>query len=125
MRFEHRAAWVMGIVLPLLEVMRRKTDFSSITSYVDDFIAGAFLLFAAWSASRRKRYAGPMLVAAWATLAGGLFGSFFGQIESALHGASDVSGSSQVTVITIKGILYAVTLYAMIRAIRSDVTPSR
>jgi hypothetical protein len=123
MRFEHRAAWIMGIVLPLLEVMRRKTDFSSVTGYVDDFFAGAFLLFAAWSASRGTRYAQALLVAAWATLAGGLFGSFFGQIESALHGGTDVSGSSQAVVITIKGILYAITLYATVAAIRRDATP--
>ena len=38
MRFEVAAAYGMGIGLPLLEAMRRKTNFENFHSYVDDFI---------------------------------------------------------------------------------------
>ncbi|MCX5739779.1 MAG: hypothetical protein NTZ61_15035 [Proteobacteria bacterium] len=47
MRFEVAAAWGMGVALPLLDVLRRKTNVHPIASYVDDLIAGALLLVAA------------------------------------------------------------------------------
>jgi hypothetical protein len=43
-RFEVAAAWGMGVVLPLLEIARRRTSFHPIHAYVDDLIAGALLL---------------------------------------------------------------------------------
>jgi hypothetical protein len=58
MRFEVAAAWGVGVVLPLLEVLRRKTSFHPIASYVDDLIAGALLLVAA--RGRRVRAIGAL-----------------------------------------------------------------
>ncbi len=82
MRFEVGAAYTMGIGLPLLEAIRRKTDFENFHSYIDDFIAGGLLLYAAHAVTRGKR-SGPVLLAvAWAVLCGGLYGSFFWQLES-------------------------------------------
>ncbi len=52
MRFEIGAAYAMGVGLPLLEAMRRKTNFEHFHSYVDDFIAGALLLYAAQAVTR-------------------------------------------------------------------------
>ena len=90
MRFELIAAYVMGVALPLLEVLRRRTNFETVSGYVDDFIAGGLLLYAARAVSRRKPSGPVLLVVAWAVLCGGLYGSFFGQLE---HGAPhDVSG---------------------------------
>ena len=80
MRYEVSAAYAMGIGLPLLETLRRKTNFDNLHSYVDDFIVGALLLYAA-RATNRERSSGPiLLVVAWAVLCGGLYGSFFGQL---------------------------------------------
>lgn len=82
MRSQHAAAYAMGIGLPLLETMRRKTNVEHLPSYGDDSIAGALLLYAAVPTSRGKRSGPVLLVLAWAALAGGLFGSFFRQLTS-------------------------------------------
>jgi hypothetical protein len=119
MRFEHAAAYGMGVGLPLLEALRRKTDFSTIAGYVDDFIAGALLLWAARAVSRGKPSGPVLLVMAWATLAGGLYGSFFGQLERVAE--TDVGGLPGAIVVAIKGVLYAITLAALFFATRSAI----
>jgi hypothetical protein len=119
MRFELVAAYVMGVALPVLEVLRRRTNFETISGYVDDFIAGGLLLYAARAVSRKNRRGPVLLVAAWAVLCGGLYGSFFYQLES---GAShDVSGLANVTVVLIKGVLYAVALVGLGLSVRAAV----
>ena len=123
MRFEHVAAYVMGVGLPLLEALRRRTDFSTIAGYVDDFIAGALLLYAARAVSKRAPNGPVLLVAAWAVLCGGLYSSFFGQLE---RGAPlDVSGQATWTVLVIKGVLYAISLAALVASIRSAAPAKR
>jgi len=117
MRFEHAAAYGMGIGLPLLEALRRKTAFSTtVFGYVDDFIAGVLLLYAAWATTRRKPSGPVWLLLAWASLAGGLYGSFFGQLE---RGAgTDVGGLSNFTVVLIKGVLYAIAIAGAVQSAR-------
>jgi hypothetical protein len=66
--FEVRAAWIVGFALPLLEAIRRRTNFHPIFSYIDDFIAGGLLIWAAYLAKRRKANARAMLCAAWGIL---------------------------------------------------------
>jgi hypothetical protein len=119
MRFELVAAYVMGVALPVLEVLRRRTNFETISGYVDDFIAGGLLLYAARAVSRKDRRGPVLLVAAWAILCGGLYGSFFYQLESG--GAHDVSGLANVTVVLIKGVLYAVALVGLALSVRAAV----
>ena len=55
MRFEVGSAYAMGIGLPLLEALRRKTNFDNFHSYIDDFIAGGLLLYAAHAVATEKR----------------------------------------------------------------------
>jgi hypothetical protein len=117
MRFELAAAYAMGIGLPLLETLRRRTNFDTISGYVDDFIAGGLLLYAARAVSRGRPNGPVLLVAAWAVLCGGLYGSFFYQLESAA--ALDVSGLGNSTVVAVKGVLYAIALAGLVRSVRS------
>ena len=117
MRFELIAAYAMGIALPVLETLRRRTNFETISGYVDDFIAGALLLYAARAVSRKQPRGPVLLVAAWAILCGGLYNSFFFQLErTASH---DVSGLGNTTVVLIKGALYAVALVSLVLSVRS------
>jgi hypothetical protein len=116
MRFEVAAAWGMGVVLPLLEIARRRTNFHPIASYVDDLIAGALLLVAARAASRGRPNAGVWLAGAWGVLAGGLYGSFFGQLEQWRE--VDVSGHSGLFVVVVKGVLYAISMVALVCSLR-------
>ena len=117
MRFELAAAYAMGVALPLLETLRRRTNFDTIAGYVDDFIAGGLLLYAARAVSRGKPSGPVLLVAAWAILCGGLYNSFFHQIESSA--AQDVSGLANLTVVLIKGAIYAVALVSLVLSLRS------
>ena len=116
MRFEHAAAWAMAIGLPLLEAARRRTNFDTIAGYVDDFLAGGLLLFAASAVSRGRPNGPVLLVAAWAVLSGGLYGSFFHQLES--EAERDVSGLATSTVLWVKGVLYAISLVALVLSVR-------
>jgi hypothetical protein len=119
MRFEHAAAYAMGVGLPLLEVLRRRTNFSTIAGYVDDFIAGALLLYAARAVSQGKPSGNVLLVLAWGVLSGGLYSSFFGQIENTT--AYDVGGLPNMTVVAIKGVLYAIALIGLVLSTRSAI----
>ncbi len=116
MRFEIGAAYAMGVGLPLLEAMRRKTNFEHFHSYVDDFIAGALLLYAAQAVTRGRANGPVLLVVAWAVLCGGLYGSFFWQLSS--DATQDVGGLANITVVIIKGLLYAIALAGLLFASR-------
>ncbi len=120
MRIEVAAAYAMGVGLPLLEALRRKTHFSPIAAYADDFIAGGLLLAAAWAVSRGKPQGPALLVAAWGILCGGLYSSFFTQLaRDATH---DISGLPNTTVVLIKGALFAISIAALVLSIRTAST---
>jgi hypothetical protein len=66
MRFHVGAAYAMGVGLPLLEASRRRTNFENFHGYIDDFIIGALLLYAAYAVTRKRRSGPILLVVAWA-----------------------------------------------------------
>jgi len=117
MRFEVVAAYALGVLLPLAEVMRRGRNVESITAYADDFIVGALLLVAAWSVSQRKAWGNGLLAGAWGVLCGGLYYSFFGQLERG--GNADPSGLPNNILVAIKGVIYIIALTALVRAVRA------
>lgn len=123
MRFEHLAAYGMGVFLPVAEVFRRRTDFSDIPAYVDDFIWGGLLLISARSVSKRRPAGGVLLVVAWAVLSAAMYYSFFGQIRQA--GPADVSGLSNGLVIGIKGAIGAVAVVALALSARAAIPDGR
>ncbi len=114
-RFEVAAAYALGVLLPLFETLRRRTDFSVPEAYVDDYIVGALLLLGAWAVTRRRPYGSYALAGAWGILCGGLYYSFFGQLRNG--GPQDVSGLPNGVVVAIKGILFAVAIVALVRSI--------
>ena len=116
-RFEVAAAYVVGILLPGLEVLRRRTNFERPESYVDDFIAGGLLLLAASAVSRGRAYGPYLLVGSWGVLCGGLYSSFFGQLRNPL--ADDISGLPNLAVVVIKGIFWAVAMAGFVQSIRA------
>ena len=122
MRLEVTSAYFIGIALPVLEVMRRRSNFDNIPAYIDDFLVGALLLYAARAVTLKKQNGPVLLVAAWAVLCGGFYGSIFGQLQSSA--SQDVSGFSNAFVVLIKGVLYLVAIGSLIMAVRS-VVPSK
>ena len=115
-RFEVVAAYVFGIALPVLEVCRRWADFSDIPGYIDDFIIGALLLFAARSVVRERSYGRCLLVAAWGILCGGLWCSFFGQLRSA--SPHDISGFPNLAVVLVKLMVYCIAITSLVLSVR-------
>ncbi len=107
----------MGISLPLLETFRR--GFShwlvNATTMADDYVAGALLLIAAWSSSARRPYAPVLLVLGWAYIAGVMFGSFWGQLESTLRGV--IWEQSNITVLVFKGAIWTISVASLALAL--------
>jgi hypothetical protein len=110
------AAYCLGVALPVIEICRRRTDFSDVPGYIDDFIVGAVLLFAARSAVRERPYSRALLAGAWGILCGGLWSSFFGQLYSTAQ--NDISGLPSTTVVCIKLVIYCIAIVALILSIR-------
>ena len=74
------------------------------------------LLWAA-NADRRGQQNAPLwLAGAWGVLAGGLYGSFFGQLED--WRAVDIGGQSGLVVVAIKGVLYAIAIAGLVCSLR-------
>lgn len=113
-RIEVITAAVLGLMLPVLEMFRRKTDFSDLPAYVDDFLIGVFLLYAAYSVFKQKRGADTLLSTAWGVLCGGMYGSFFTQLKV----ATDVSGIANNVVIAVKGIIFLIAILCLVLSIR-------
>lgn len=113
----------MGVLLPVLETLRRGTKFQTISSYVDDYIAGGLLLYAAHAVTRGRRDGPVLLVVAWSVLSGGLYGSFFWQLESSA--SHDVGGLPNAVVVVIKGVLFAAALVGLVLSARSAIAKQR
>ncbi len=122
LRMQVIAAYCLGVLLPVAEVCRRRTDFSNIPGYIDDFIIGAILLFAARSVSKGRRTGPVLLAVAWGLFCGGMYYSFFDQFTQ--HSATDVSGLKNGIVVAVKGALYLIGIVALIRSIRTSVSLS-
>jgi hypothetical protein len=112
MRFDVAAAYVMGIGLPVLEVLRRGSDVSRFANYADDFLAGGLLLWAAIATSTGRRVGPVLLVVAWAIVCCGFYYSIVGQLQN--PAPSDVSGLPNAVVVFIKIALYGVSIAALI-----------
>ena len=122
-RFEVSAGYVLGVMLPVLGVARRGTEFENVPAYLDDFIAGGFLLWAARADSSGSPLGPYLLAAAWGVLCGGLWGSFFGQLRNT--GPADISGLPNGWVVLIKGVIYLVALTALFLSVRRAGKPDR
>jgi len=116
LRLEVMAAYGVGIFLPVAEVVRRRDDFSDLPVYVDDFILGGLLLFAAWSVSKGRRTGPLWLIAAWSAFCGMMYYSFFGQLGST--SSHDISGFPNSFVVAVKGLLLLTGLIAVVASTR-------
>jgi hypothetical protein len=88
MRFEVSAAFVIGVLLPVLETCRRGLGHWLVdaTTMLEDYVAGLLLLFAATMAMRGRHNAYLWLVLAWSAVTGMMSMSFLDQVESTLRG---------------------------------------
>lgn len=130
-KFSRRLAILGGIALPMLETIRRWREWPGPPEtwlfWMDDYLLGAFLLWAAWMnrprvdaltgwATRRASW----LTAAFGFGCGLGFGSAVGQWNTVLNQAnpSDPSGLHPGWVIAIKCAMVAVGVVGMVASMR-------
>ena len=121
MRFEVIAAFVMGILLPLLETGRRGITYWAVdfTTMFEDYVAGALLLVGAWTTYRMRAWGPIFLVLAWGYVSGLMTSSFFGQLEETLrHTASE---PNNLLVVVVKFLLWSTCVVALVLAFRSAI----
>jgi hypothetical protein len=104
--FSRVAARILGPFIIVVETWRRWSQFGDIRHWpmiVDDYLAGAFLFFAATVAKRAREARGPLyLGAAWGVATGMMYGSFFSQLQRSSE--ADPSGVPVVSILIVKGI---------------------
>ena len=119
MRFEVGAAFLLGVLLPLLETVRRGFGHWRVeaTTMLEDYLAGAVLLAAGALALRGARSAAALLLAAWAGVGTMMTISFVAQVEETLR-AVDLEPHNGV-VLVVKLALWLVCAVAFVRSFRA------
>src|ERR1044071_8362992 len=119
MRFEVIAAFVIGVLLPVLETGRRGISHWTVdfTTMFEDYLAGALWLVGGWAAYRSKSWGPVFLVLAWAYFSGQLTSSFVGQLEDTLRQTASEPGNLMVLVV--KFLLWSVCVISLVLSFRT------
>jgi hypothetical protein len=119
MRFETVAAFVIGILLPLLETQRRGLGHWSIdfTTMFEDYVAGALLLIGGWASYSQRRWGALLLVVSRAYVSGMMGGSFWYQLEDTIRG--NVAEQNNSLVVIVKFLLWSIAVISLILSFRS------
>src|SRR5881227_2295689 len=115
--FSRRLAYVLGILTPLGETIRRWHQLGQLRYlpfWLDDYILGAFLLYGAWRVGRDARRGQRFLAAAWAFMCGMAYSSFFEQLHRYQLGVADPAPISSGWVALIKGVGFGLGILALI-----------
>jgi hypothetical protein len=125
MRFEVVAAFVVGILLPVLETGRRGISHWAInfTTMFEDYLAGALLLIGAWASYRGRSWGSIFLVLAWASFFGLMNSSFLGQLEETLRGTA--SEANNLLVVVVKFLLWATCVSGLVLSFRRAIRVNR
>jgi hypothetical protein len=117
-RFEIVAAVFLGILLPVLETIRRGWDHWSVsfTTMFEDYAAGAALLVAAGASLRRAAWATRWMIVSWSGITFMMLISTVSQIERHLGG--DLEERAAV-VLLVKVMLLAACVVALLKSIRA------
>jgi len=119
MRFEIIAAFMIGVLLPVLETARRGISHWAInfTTMFEDYVAGALLLIGGWAAYRSRSWGTVFLVLAWAYFSGLMTSSFVGQLEETLR--QTASEANNLLVVGVKFLLWIVCVVSLVLSFRT------
>ena len=119
MRFEIVAAFVIGVLLPVLETARRGVSHWTVnfTTMFEDYLAGALLLIGAWAAYRSKSWGAVFLTLAWASFSGLMTSSFLSQVEETIRQTTDEPNN--LVVVVVKFLLWSVCIISLVLAFRA------
>ena len=126
-RISMYAAFIGGVLTPLLETVRRWHQISDphyFINWFDDYLIGGFLLFAAWKTYKIPESGHKYLIAAWGFANGMISYSFFGQLQRLNQ--PDPASISSTSVVLIKGIMFMICVVSLMLALRhsSPVSPT-
>ena len=118
MRFEVIAAFIVGIMLPVLETGRRGIGYWTVefTTMFEDYVAGALLLIGAWATYSSRRWGPVFLIVAWAYFTGLMSSSFWYQLEETIRETS--SEPNNLVVVIVKFLLWATCVSSLTLAFR-------
>jgi hypothetical protein len=117
--FSRRLALVYGVLLPIVETIRRWQQLGDIRlwpAWLDDFVLGACLLYGAWRTAKDLEIGRPWLAAAWGITCGMAYTSFFGQL--ARLDQPDPSSLPAAWVVGIKGVGFLLAIVALAGSLR-------
>ena len=119
MRFEGIAAFILGVLVPLLETCRRGLSHWTVefTTMFEDYVAGALLLIGAWASYRARSWGALFLLLAWAYFTGLMSSSFWYQLEETIRHTS--SEPNNFVVVIVKFVLWATCVTALVLSFRS------
>ena len=119
MRFEVIAAFIVGVMLPVLETARRGVSHWTVdfTTMFEDYVAGALLLIGAWAAYRARSWGAMFLLLAWAYFTGLMSSSFWYQLEDTIRQTS--SEPNNFVVVIVKFLLWATCVTALVRSFQN------
>ena len=118
-RFAVIAAAVLGVLFPLLETLRRGFSawLTTPVTLLEDYVAGALLLWAAVFLGQRRPSGWVVMLAAAAYTTGMMSSSFWKQLEAQLTG--ETWEDNQIVVIGFKLLLWGVPLILTIISARA------
>ena len=118
-RFSRDAAFVIGVLTPVAETIRRwGTWREDPAAYFDDFFLGGLLLLGAWRVLRDPRKGQRFLAAGWGFACGMIYPSFFHQLERVRQGLPDPAPISAEWVLAVKGAGFAVAILSLALSLR-------
>lgn len=119
MRFEVIAAFVVGLLLPVMETARRGIGHWAVefTTMFEDYVSGALLLLGAWATTRSRPWGSTFLLLAWAYFTGLMSSSFWWQLEETFRHA--VSEPNSVMVLVVKFLLWFTCIVSLIFSFRT------
>ncbi|MFI8608112.1 hypothetical protein ACIGFL_07225 [Pseudomonas sp. NPDC077649] len=116
-------AYVLGLVFIIGETSRRGFAYFSvnITTMVEDYSAGIFLLTAALWWSKKYAKAPALMAAAWGYSAGGMLVPFFAHLEAYVRGATFRPDHlhEDLNAVIAKGIIWGICLACLVITLRN------
>lgn len=118
MRFEVIAAFILGVLLPLLETCRRGFSHWAVdfTTMFEDYLGGAVLLIGGWAAYTARSWGATFLAVAWGAIAGLMTLSLVSQLEDTVR-QTDTEPHNLVVII-IKLLLWSVSVTSLFLSFR-------
>ena len=121
MRFEVTAAFVIGLLVPVLETARRGISHWAVefTTMFEDYVAGVLLIIAGWASYRERPWGSIFLVLAWGYFSGLMSSSFWWQLEETLR--QTTSEPNSMLVLVVKFLLWSTCVVSLVLSFRTAI----